>query len=297
MKQLCCILLALLPMCARASDETIASSFYPQSLMDQTSASGAGVRSWATVRVAPFSLVIAYSNGVSGVVRLVHTDGNSASLVSERTGIDGAAPAITALDLTNDQVPEVLASYRTGRRGERTTYIYGWTSTALTPLLTDDNGHDAGVVNASFLDVDGDGTLEIVEPRSSAGDDAVSGQPDNTFDVYKYANGHFTTSPGTLSYAGVFQRATGAPKAREEQFTATAGSYMFRIINGDANGNRVDSAEVRLNGAVIFGPSQFKNGIKVLSAPVTLASTNTISVEVRSAPKSILTVTIAAAAP
>lgn len=277
-----------------ASDASLANSFFPQSLADGGVTAGSNVRLWSTARVSLGSssyLAVAYSNGISGVVRLLRVAGEAASLVSERAGLDGSAPSLSTVDMDSDHVPEIVASYRTGRRGERTSYIYRWTGSALEPLARDANGGDAGFVNATFADIDGDGKMEVMEPKSTAGDDAASETFTTGFDTYSLVNGMFQQTPVAAEYVGFFSRGPAAPKTVTDQFSAHPGAYVLRITNGDQMGNTVDSAEIRLNGVVIFGPPQFKPVSRTLSAPVTLSEENTIAVELRSAPKSAITIT------
>jgi hypothetical protein len=281
---------------AAASDESVAEAFFPESLVQSSAAAGNNVRLWSQTRVtygsAPY-LAVAYSNGISGVVRLLRVTAEGASLVSEHLDLDGAAPRVETVDIDGDNIPEVVASYRTGRRGERTSYLYRWDGSKLSSLWSD-RGRDAGFVNATFSDLDGDGILEILEPQSTAGDDAASGSVTSGFDTYKFVNGSLRVeTDSAVIYLGMFQRMTGAPKAIAEDFPAPPGPYVVRVINGDQAGKMaVDSAEIRVNGIVVLSPSQFKPGKRVVSVPVTLSSQNSLSVELRSAPKSMLTVAV-----
>jgi|GEM_PF-2228034 len=71
------------------------------------------------------------------------------------------------------------------------------------------------------------------------------------------------------------------------------GPFTLNLMNGDANGShRVDSAVIKLNGALIFGPSSFNEQVKFLSRDVSLQSTNTLSVELRGKPGDFLTIEI-----
>lgn len=290
----CLLVVLLLSPLAMASDDSLANTFFPQSLIDGGVTAGSNVRLWSTARVTLGSssyLVVAYSNGISGVVRLLRVNGEAASLVSERAGLDGSAPSLNTVDIDNDHVPEIVASYRTGRRGERTSYIYRWTGSALEPLARGANGGDGGFVNATFADIDGDGKMEVMEPKSTAGDDAASGTITPGFDTYSLVNGTLQQTAVTAEYVGFFSRGTAAPKTVTDQFSAHPGAYVLRITNGDQTGNTVNSAEIRLNGVVIFGPSQFKPISRTLTAPVTLSAENTIAVELSSAPNSAITIT------
>jgi hypothetical protein len=290
----CVLALVGLSSRAMASNDSIANTFYPQSLADAAAAAGSNSRAWSLVAVTLGSssyLAVAYSNGISGVVRLLRLNGEAGSLVSERSGLAGATPRMEALDLDNDHVPELAASFRTGRRGERTQYLFRWAGAELSPLATDEAGRDAGFTNATFADIDGDGVTEVLEPQSSAGDDAANGGSTGIFDTYKFVNGALRlASDVTPVYAGVFRRSTGAPKSVRDEFESVPGDYVLRAILRDPAGNVVNSAEVKLNDVVVFASSQFKTATPAISTPVSLRALNVLTVEVRSAPNSVLTI-------
>lgn len=71
------------------------------------------------------------------------------------------------------------------------------------------------------------------------------------------------------------------------------GPFTMNLMNGDANGShRVDSAVIKLNGDLVFGPSSFNEQVQFLSQVVSLQSVNTLSVELRGAPGDLLTIEI-----
>jgi hypothetical protein len=91
-----------------------------------------------------------------------------------------------------------------------------------------------------------------------------------------------------------FTRAAGAPQTVNRDFPRCGtGTCRITVTNGNANGsNRVTSATISLNGAQLFGPANFNQNVATLTAAVTLADTNQLSVRLNSAPGSFLTVTI-----
>ena len=102
----------------------------------------------------------------------------------------------------------------------------------------------------------------------------------------------------TLAHAGEFtafapisyQRGTGAPVTETTTFSVkdTTAPYVLRIHNGGKNGEfgRVSSAEIRLNGIVIVPTSAFNQNIGFIERQVTPNSSNTLQVQLRSAPGS-----------
>ena len=73
-------------------------------------------------------------------------------------------------------------------------------------------------------------------------------------------------------------------------------SYTLRIYNGGRagirTGERVSSAVISLNGAVIVGPQNFNEKIAEIGPPVKLLASNQLSVELRSKPGSAIVVKI-----
>jgi RHS repeat-associated protein len=93
-----------------------------------------------------------------------------------------------------------------------------------------------------------------------------------------------------------YVRGQGAPVAVTDTFSASPGTtFILRIDNGGSHGQygRVSSAVVTLNRVVVVGPSDFNQQVTVIRRRVTLQSHNVITVELRSAPGSGLTLQIA----
>ena len=95
-----------------------------------------------------------------------------------------------------------------------------------------------------------------------------------------------TTTPraDTITVFGsqTLTRTTGAPNLFDFTFDAgaTVSPYLLHIDN-----HGITSASVTLNGAQIFGPSEFKASVDGLERPVALRATgNRLHVELRSKP-------------
>ena len=73
-----------------------------------------------------------------------------------------------------------------------------------------------------------------------------------------------------------------------------SGPFNLHLTNGTPDGyHRVDSAKIKLNGKLVFEPSDFDEQIKEVSQVVSLKSSNTLSVELRGTPGDFLTLEIA----
>ncbi len=108
-----------------------------------------------------------------------------------------------------------------------------------------------------------------------------------------------------LAHAGEFtafgpithQRGQGTPITETTTFTVKdpTAPYIIRINNGgltDGEFEKVSSSIFILNGVQIVGPNEFNQNVSIIEKPVTLSSTNMLSVEVRGKPGGGLTVQI-----
>lgn len=106
------------------------------------------------------------------------------------------------------------------------------------------------------------------------------------------------------SFAGTFLafgpenylRSSGSPVTITQSFTVLNPNttYTLRITNGGPHSefDNVSSATIVLNGVQIFGPNEFNQTVTLLEKPVTLASSNTLAVELRGKPGGGITLQI-----
>jgi hypothetical protein len=289
-------LCVVLPLHADSVDDAIAAKFYPAALDEQWNATHAAGRTpqriATTLRVDLTKsgnmdyLAIAYSNGTTGTFCVVKGAApDTAVLLAQSNdplfGGDGL-PVIEAVDVDNDGVPELAIEY------VRESWLYKWTNGTLVlfgPSRMSKFGETSNLGTIAFADLDGDGKLEILEVMQS--DTA----PYLVFSLD--ASGKFVRQANPAIFVDRFERADGAPVAEIRGFRAVPGSYVLRIVNGDQTKQSVVTAgEVKLNGATIAGPNDFKKAARTLTVPVTLAEENTLSVELRSTPGSLLSIAI-----
>lgn len=108
-----------------------------------------------------------------------------------------------------------------------------------------------------------------------------------------FANAGTFTAFGPNNYV----RQTGDPIAATNTFTVLNPStqYTLKAVNGglqDAPAELVSSTVVTLNGVQVLGPNNFNQNVTEVDVPVTLQSSNTISVEVRGKPGGTLGIII-----
>lgn len=92
-----------------------------------------------------------------------------------------------------------------------------------------------------------------------------------------------------------YTRTTGKPRPVVDTFAVAnpAGDFTLIVRNGKEDGTqRVTSAVILLNGQLIVGPQEFNPKVAVIRKAVSLQAQNTLSVEVRGKPGSLITVSI-----
>jgi RHS repeat-associated protein len=98
-----------------------------------------------------------------------------------------------------------------------------------------------------------------------------------------------------------YDRTKGAPDIYTDNFAGLFTEIVevgkITILNGNQTGKNkievtISSAEILVNGEIIFGPSDFKRNVHFLEAPISLGESNSLSVELRSKPDSYLTIQI-----
>lgn len=235
------------------------------------------------------SLVTAYSNGISGVVRVVRVTGDEPVVVAEADTAAFFEPELDIIDLDSDRRMEIVvaAKYQADAK-EYSVFRYAQNHlTEITPVAPP-RAVDPGLGTVEFLDLDGDGRLEYVaEYRCTAAPcerDVFALAPDGNY--------AFRESP---LYLAVFERSSRKPKAQRERFSVSLpdGAYDLVIASPAKQNLSAASAVIRLNGAVMARPDDFKNSgtmLRLSSVPIT--PENVLEVEMRGAPGSRIVITV-----
>src|SRR5258708_29875917 len=97
-------------------------------------------------------------------------------------------------------------------------------------------------------------------------------------------------------FSATFSGSTGKPQLETQVFPLPSMVHApFRLIveNGNSSAaNRASSATLGLNGTELLGPSDFNQDISTIEMPVSLLQLNTLTVELRSKPGSVLKVSV-----
>ena len=101
----------------------------------------------------------------------------------------------------------------------------------------------------------------------------------------------------TLFGPNQYVRLGGAPDVYTNSFTGIPGAGKLIVKNGNQIGDKriedaISGAVVKVNGEVIFGPSDFNQNIYYLEADIDLLESNTLYVELMSKPGSYITLEV-----
>ena len=233
-------------------------------------------------------IVAAYTNGFSGVIRVLRKRGDSFILADEPDLplLGGVLPKVKLLNLDTEPRPEVIVSFSSAR-GPSSDWVFRWDGNTLNlvgPTITDENGDTSTILSeADFVDLDGDGVMEIVNP-SSLDDNQI-------YQVYKI-NG---SQVKTLNFFGTFIRNSAKPIANTRTFSVAIVDtpYLLHVVNGNGKKDSlVSSAVIKLNEDVVAGPQQFNKNKSGFIIPISLLSNNTLNVDLQSKPGSQITIFI-----
>ena len=289
---------------ARATDPAaIVAAAYPPRLADLTAESvtagfraGERKQSYAEFEQAGERVLFAaYTNQEFGRVRaLVLTpEGDVSRIVEPDLTMHGRQPLVTLRDLNADGTPEVVARFEDDRG--MSTWLFAWSEGGLRFLSADpDDPAETALVSPQFLDLDGDGILEILD--EAMGDRDHDGTPATVNTLYRRSDGNYVPA-AHIEFWREYTRRTGAPEAKTDTFDAPADAPAHKatlwIVNGGFTNVRVPSAKIDLNGATVVAPSQLNETVRGLQVPVTLTEKNTITVRVTGDPKAQLAIFIA----
>jgi hypothetical protein len=277
------------------TDEDVAAQHYPPALDDffiHTHAAGTPVvRETALLRLdltgsgVENELAVVYSNGLAGELFLFRGAGTGAVLLdrADDSPVGRGSPRLEAIDIENDGIPELEVRFM------RETWLYRFNGSALvqiSPPSADGNENSAGLGSVAYFDVDGDGTLEVLEADGLASEAA--------YVVHELQGARFLRTATEVAFFDEFLHIEGQGTS-ERTFEAAPGNYSLQVVlvapppedgGGGGIGEVTLPPEVTLNGTVVYGG----DGPAMLgdqdggSIPVSLGSQNALSVELPTNP-------------
>jgi len=100
-----------------------------------------------------------------------------------------------------------------------------------------------------------------------------------------------STTPGILYYGHqIFRRVHGKPfvetqKIENPDFELFNDNFVLMILNGDNKKTRVSSAEIRIDGVLVIGPSDFSKNVSFITKPLSgLTPESVLEVKLNGAP-------------
>jgi hypothetical protein len=147
-------------------------------------------------------LAVAYGNGHIGYLRVIRK-GTTPSLAGESSfsmACD-SQPAVASVDLDGDGKPELSFDCRVGNRGTTFSTLFKKSAGTLVPLNAPSTRRANAfepIREANFIDIDGDGTVEVLEAAAPLEVDA-SGVLTGGYDVWHLTNGTLAKSAGSLA--------------------------------------------------------------------------------------------------
>lgn len=280
---------------AQEEDETIVRNFFPPRLVEEalkfeTSEVVETNKTFSFV-TADFDLmdkedylVAIYSTGFSAAVRVIKKQLPAPRLIAESDPslmLEGPFLKIKVEDLDGDRRPEIIASL-SGDQRTMSNWIFKFISPRLVPLGIDKADRRGNIrtllSNIEFIDVDGDGTKEIIS-RNFA-DNTIS-PPLAEYATYKFQNGDYAPLK-KLNFYSLVTVSQGGTIPAEDSFSVPERSenYTLSVMNGDKDGNnRVESASIKLNGNIVVSSQDFIAKGPNFAVPVKLENQNAITFE------------------
>ena len=247
----------------------------------------------------PSTIIAAYTNGVTGAVRVLRESSPGAfGVVAEPVDLDfhGHQCEVEVIDFDHDGRSDIHISFSSNMNSVHWAFLWdGQNLTNVTPVTSGSVGSGWGsdFANGDFMDLDLDGRLEFVM-RSVVGseDGGVATGPDLVFALSGAA--FVETAPVVGVF--VFERRSGAPQEDRFNFplpSGAGGPFSVEILNGDAGGaSRVSSASVSLNGSEIAVPRDFSQKQVRFQRSVELQASNQLVARLQGKPGSRITVIV-----
>ena len=251
-------------------------------------------QTYATFSVGGDDFVIAaYSNGDIGAVLLFLRQGTTYSVVDAPTAkYLGKDAVIRLLDLDGDSTLEAVVEFQTGH-GWTGGWIFRIENRHLRLMTGTDKYGNTQILVPKFVSMGPSGALDIVTDRLSGV------RPDWLVTHHHFAllNGRYAEA-APLDFFQLFYRSSASPQTEmvDADIAADALGKPYRLVisNGGQSGAdyRVSSGEVRLNGILVAGPSDFGQNRVAWTIPVSLQQHNVISVRLEGKPSGRIAVAV-----
>jgi hypothetical protein len=272
-----------------SSLDTLVAANYPRTLTARATRDhyvDAHQQKYAVVGAKSEQLIVAaYSNGHVGAVTLLAQQTNTGTLLdSAPFPFLGSAPDVWLRDLDGDDSPEAVVQFDIGKGGAQT-WAFKILDRKLKLITSVDKHLHTTLTLPDFISMGEGRALDIVEAVNLGSRQ----DPDIHHFHFVLQNGRYTEA-APLDFFEIFYRSKGTPQTEavdvDVASDALAKPYRLVISNGGQSGAdyRVSSGEVRVNGVLVSGPSDFGQNRAAWTIPVSLQQHNVISVRLDGKP-------------
>jgi hypothetical protein len=247
------------------------------------------------------TIVAGYSNGFTGMMRVLQAGPGGFAVVAEPAGYDFAGHRCRMELLDLDGIPgnEIHLSFST--MGNSTDWVFRWDGQQLlnlTPVTVATDGLlETRLLRADFVDLDNDGAKEIYVISQYP----IRELPPLPDVVYRLSGDQYTMLHPVVAY-GTFERGSGSPDTDTVPVILPRGArgpFLLHVVNGNGGAarveNAVESGRVWLNGQEIIRPNDFGSNVAFIDREVPLQVDNELKVRLAGSPGSRMSVLITAA--
>ena len=200
---------------------------------------------------------------------------------------------ISAIDFEPDGRPEIVLNTFRGMNAKSPVkgWVFSWDGEKLNLMspTIERRGHEYSALNnASYLDYNGDGQIDIVSLLQ------VDGERKEL--IFELSNGMFSQT-AQLDFSSLYVRYSGEPKMQANRFKVLNDTleYTVSVLNRDGSKkDEVTSAAIIINGTELFSPKDFKRKNRLMSKTVSLNLENTLEVKLNGKPGSSIRVSVGA---
>ena len=253
------------PVAGQTTDETVA-QFFPQALVDlnneiQTPLVRRQCFEVLAVDAAGSAETIfaAYTDRYLATVRVLRKRAGGFEVVAEPEGLElwAADCKVSLVDIDRNGQKEVHLSLFGA--ANTVDWLFSWDGLTLQNLTPNtDTGFgslSSRLNNVDFVDIDGDGVLELSSLTLGGGSDSIPARK-----VFRWLSGQYVETDSVVG-PWIFVRSSSTPTTIRIPFERPAsaqGPFLLVILNGSTVSNRVEnaveSARVWLNGEEFFVP-------------------------------------------
>lgn len=236
-------------------------------------------------------LVSLYTNGTRARLQVVDRSGHVLA-VSQVKALKGTRGELELVDLDHDGMPEIIVHLYSGHGANLPdSWVFARRNNSLalvSPMQTVQGNEITELGQTAAVDLNGDGKQELLAFPGVTYDENGKRLTPNTI-VYAYSGGTLQRQPVESTFVHVFGRRTSKPGPATQTFASSPGATTLHVANGQTPAT---SVHVTLNEKEVVSPNNLNEKIRSFSAPVTLASQNTLTVELEGKPGATIWITV-----